>query len=204
MSAMKPGNLCVSTLALLLECALVFGSSPAASVSAADVSSSDRPRFHAYLLESAGGLGCGTGFAAIGLPFTLAAYLFSGGDITQTVAAEGVLLGLGSAVGACWTGRNLGQPAKIWTALGLAFLPEVGTGLVMGLTHKGADLTDPLIMGCCAGAVIASPILATVGANLGRRAAANATGSSLRLAPELRVCSANRHPSAGLGLRLSF
>jgi hypothetical protein len=74
----------------------------------------------------------------------------------------------------------------------------------MVLTRKGVDLTDPVVAGCSWAAVIASPILATVGANLGRRGTANATGSSIRFAPELRLCSGNPHRSAGLGLRLSF
>lgn len=200
MSAMKPGNLCMSILALLLECALVFGTTPTAPGSAPEVSASDRPRFRTYLLESAGSLGVGTGCAALALPVTLAYYLFSPGDVATVVEAEGLCLGIGCAAGACWTGRGLDSPTKFWPALGLAFLPEIGAGLVMVLTRKGVDLTDPLVAGCAWAAVITSPILATVGANLGRRGAANVTGSSFRLAPELRVCSGNPHPSAGLGL----
>jgi len=136
---------------------------------------------------------------------TLAYYLFSPGDVATVIEAEGVCLGIGCAVGACWTGRALDSPTKFWPALGLAFLPEIGAGLVMVLTRKGADLTDPLVAGCSWAAVITSPILATVGANLGRRGTADVTGSSsFRLEPEIRVCSGNPHPSAGLGLRLSF
>jgi len=201
-----------SILALLVECAVVFGITQAAPGLALETSSSDPPGFRTYLLQSAGALGVGTGCAAVALPFTLAAYLFSGGDVTQTVAAEGVCLGLGSAIGACWTGRSLGQPAKFWPALGLAFLPEVGAGLVMVLTHKGPDLTDPLVAGCCWTAVITSPILAAVGANLGRRDPASETNSRLHLVPELSSrfrrqsgsVSGNRQVSAGLGLRLSM
>jgi len=176
------------------------------------VSSSDRPAFRTYLLESAGGLGVGVGCAAIVLPFTLAYYLFSPGQVAPVVGAEGVCLGVGSAVGAYWTGRDLGQPTKFWPALGLALLPEVGTGLVMGLTGKGADLTDPLIAGCCWVAVITSPILATVGANLRRRGAVAETSSRFSLTPELRTSSGQQtwsapgrtRVSAGLGLRLSI
>jgi len=204
MCAMKPGNLCLSILALLLECALVFGSTPATTGSAAETPSPDRPIFHTYLLESAGSFGVGTGCAALALPLTLAYYLFSPGDVATVVAAEGVCLAVGSAAGACWTGRSLDSPTKFWPALGLAFLPGIGAGLVMVLTHKGADLGDPLVAGCSWGAVIATPILATVGANLGRRGTAKAAGSGLRFAPEFRVCAGNPQPAAGLGLRLSF
>lgn len=201
---MQRGILCATIFALLVECPLGFG--------APVTSSSDMSRSRIFLRESLGALGCGTGCAAVVLPATLLAYLFSGGDVAPVIAAEGVCLGLGSAAGAYWTGRSLSQPAKFWPALGLAFLPEVGTGLVMVLTRKGADLTDPLIMGCCAGAVIASPILATVGANLGRRPTADGTSSRFRVVPELRARSEHRsgpgpgitRVSTGLGFRLSF
>jgi hypothetical protein len=200
---MKRGKWCMSVLALLLGSAIALADALSPSAPAPAISST-RPYSRTFLLESAGGLGAGVGIAAIGLPFTLAAYLFSAGDITQTVAAEEVLLGLGSAVGACWTGRNLGQPARLWPALGLAFLPEVGTGLVMYITRKGADLTDPLIMGCCVGTALASPVLATVGANLGRRTAESEADSRLQVVPELCACPGAPHLSAGLELRLSF
>jgi hypothetical protein len=209
---MRRGIWRAAVLALLVECVLAFGATASTPGLTPAMSSSDPPVFRTYLLQSAGALGVGTGCAAIALPLALAYYLFSPGQVAPVVGAEGVFLGLGSAIGACWTGRSLGQPAKFWPALGLAFLPEVGTALVMGLTRKGADLTDPLIMGCCGGAILASPILAALGANLGRRGTATGTSSRFQLVPELRVCSnhqlrlasGNPHTSAGLGLRLSF
>jgi hypothetical protein len=188
---MKRGKWRVLFLALLLGSAVVHADAPSA-----------RPDTRTFVLESAGGLGGGVGLAALALPFTLAYYLFSPGDVAPVLGAEGVCLGLGSAVGACWTGRSLDQRAKFWPALGLAFLPQVGTGLAMVLTRKGADLADPVVAGCSWASVIASPILAAVGANLGRRGAASETNS--RLLPEFRVCAGNLQPSTGLGIRLSF
>jgi hypothetical protein len=212
MSAMRRGIRRASILTLLVECALALGGTSTAPGLAPETSPSDPPGFRTYLLQSAGSLGVGAGCAALALPFTLAYYLFTPGDVTTVVEAEGVCLGLGSAIGAYWAGRGLGQPARFWPALGLAFLPEVGAGLVMAFTHKGPDLTDPLIAGCSWAAVITSPILATVGANLGRRGTAGEAGSRLHLVPELSAgsrprsgsASGNGRVSAGLGLRLSI
>jgi hypothetical protein len=211
-SSMRRGIRCASILVLLAGCAIVLGYTPTTSSLAPQSRSSDRPYSQTFLLQSAGSLGYGAGSASIALPATLLYYLFSGGDLASVVVAEGALLGLGSAAGACWTGRSLGNPAKFWPALGLAFLPEIGAGLVMVLTHKGADLTDPLVLGCCGAAILGSPILATVGANLGRDVASSGTGSRLSIVPELSACSNRRpgitagttHVSAGVGLRLSF
>ncbi len=201
---MERGKWYTIVVALLLGSAVGFASVLSAPGPAQSVPSSARPDTRAFLLQSAGGLGGGVGLAALALPFTLAYYLFSPGDVAPVLGAEGVCLGLGSAVGACWTGWGLGSPTKFWPALGLAFLPQIGTGLVMALTRKGADLTDPVIAGCSWASVIASPILATVGANLGRREAAGEADSRLRVVPEFRACSASPHLAAGLGLRLSF
>ena len=170
------------------------------------------PDSRAYLLQSAGGLGGGVGCAALALPFTLLAYLFSGGDLVPTLAGEGVCLGIGSALGAWSTSRTIGRPANFWPALGLALLPEIGSGLVIGLTHKEADLADPVVVGCFVTSIIGSPILATIGANLGRRDTAGRTSSRIQLVPELAV-ACRHHPgtssedprvSAGLGLRFTF
>ncbi|MBN2465465.1 hypothetical protein JXD38_07565 [candidate division WOR-3 bacterium] len=190
---MKRGKWCALVLALLLGSAVVYAGPPSA-----------RPDTRTFLLESAGGLGGGVGFAAVALPFTLAYYLFSPGDVAPVLGVEGVCLGLGSAAGACWTGRGLGNPTKFWPALGMALLPQIGTGLVMVLTRKGPDLSDPVVAGCSWASVIASPVLATVGANLGRHVPGSEVESRLRVVPEFRACSASPHPAAGLGLTLAF
>jgi hypothetical protein len=193
-----------SVVAFLLGCMIVCGSTSVAAGLAQEAFSPDRPVFRTYLLESAGSLGVGTGCAAVALPFTLLYYLFTPGDVGTVLGAEGLCLGVGCAAGACWTGRSLGSPTKFWPALGLALVPGVGAGLVMGLTRKGPDLTDPLVAGCTWAAVIATPVLATVGANLGRRDPAGETSSRFQVLPALRAYSSGSAPSAGLEFRLTL
>jgi hypothetical protein len=137
-------------------------------------------------------------------------YMVSDANLATALAGWGPYYALGCAAGVCWTGKALDEPTKFWPAFGLAIVPALCPFVVAEYVDD-REFGAPTIAGCVV-AVLGSPILAAVGANLCRRGTTDGLGSRLRFVPELRACSnyppelASSGPdiSAGLGLRLSF
>jgi hypothetical protein len=209
MDAMKRGIWCAAIFSLLVTSAAALAASPPGPGSTAQP---DRPGSREFLLTSAGGLGGGAGLGVIALPFSLAAYLFSGGDLNTVLVAEGACVGLGSGAGAFWSRRSLGRPARFLPALGLALIPPIGAGLVLHFANRGADISDPVVAACGAAVVLGSPVLAALGSGLCPRVDRDSARSRLRLVPGLGLtrrpepgpAPAGSRVSAGCELAVSF
>ena len=157
-------NLSAVLLCVILP-ALAFGQGAGGT----GTSEPGRPLLADYAIESAGALA--TGFAMV-IPLSLLAYFLSPDDGQGSGVAAGIVGGASAAafVFGCPVGANLAGNARGWSgsfgrSLGFALIPPAAA---LGILYLGSEAnSDALMVAGVAVAVVGTPVMASVGYNVG-------------------------------------
>jgi hypothetical protein len=182
----------------VLLCCVLLGLVAGQGTDSAGVVQKSRPQSGDYALESAGALA--TGFAMV-IPLSLLAYFVSPGDGQGSGIAAGIVGGASAAafvfgcpVGANWAGNARGWSGSFGRSLGFALIPPAAA---LGILYLSSEAnSDALMVAGVAVAIVGTPVMASVGYNIGATRREPRSWES-RLAPPSFAARAVDSPEPG-------